>query len=695
MSAMPRFFLGLLTTVSLSLLALRVFTYSFSWSNVQALQIPISQWLSTLSIPISPVSLPFSSPGQPTDSDYLSYDLDHDISNWNLTQNPAYTTSNSNLIFTTASSLLQHWPNARYRNGHTIVPGRIPIGTIFYHGRSSPDMVESSKAGQKSGADAESTKEKEKEKEKAKAKKTKGDGDDCWFITLVTTRELRVLYFDGSSAAKMIGGSMDSQDAFAYRDELELEAEKAEEQKDAPSRWDDPGRIFGEVERLRRLCQWVEEQGLGVDGFVRMEMDFEVMLCDMSSGMDVLSFVNLAHSANPNSPSNFFSPGPDPSSSSTLDSTSSQSNHVPMANPRITIRNFELAHSASQHNAFPGEMKIKLDMDGLVSFYDEELVRKSPYFVDNDNDNHNHDDAPDRWTHQVRRVSKEDARRVRERVEEVLLRQKEMKAQGASGIDWQLLIQMLIKRYASRLETLEYLLAVGVRGLPEAGEGEGGIGIARMDSERVQTVFDQLEVALSPFILADAVPAPSPAVVTEKSKSGSTASSLDWASSVYKLCATTHTLYLHSPHILRKMTKSERTLLKAVEGSNKEICRVLVTFWAEGVENGLGLENMYHIKKGTNTQMGSLRQRWEKDLKVLMDWLDWSVWQRCRPACGPEACFLEMCYMPTWPYFAGTGGPPAGPAQGPDGMDTNAQSNRDDWERPKPMCIRRIAPYDF
>jgi hypothetical protein len=36
-----------------------------------------------------------------------------------------------NLIFTTIASLLQQWPNTRFRNGHTIVRGTIPVGTIL------------------------------------------------------------------------------------------------------------------------------------------------------------------------------------------------------------------------------------------------------------------------------------------------------------------------------------------------------------------------------------------------------------------------------------------------------------------------------------------------------------------------------------------------------------------------------------
>ncbi|KAJ7907753.1 hypothetical protein B0H13DRAFT_1618168 [Mycena leptocephala] len=39
------------------------------------------------------------------------------------------------LVFDTVGSGPQHWPNAIYQSGHTIVPGTIPTGTLLYYGR--------------------------------------------------------------------------------------------------------------------------------------------------------------------------------------------------------------------------------------------------------------------------------------------------------------------------------------------------------------------------------------------------------------------------------------------------------------------------------------------------------------------------------------------------------------------------------
>ena len=72
----------------------------------------------------------------------------------------------------------------------------------------------------------------------------------CYVITLQPKRDLRLLYFDGSSAAKIDDGPMESQDIIAW--------EKPR-----------PDKHVTERERIKALCEWGKPYGL--DGFVRME----------------------------------------------------------------------------------------------------------------------------------------------------------------------------------------------------------------------------------------------------------------------------------------------------------------------------------------------------------------------------------------------------------------------------------------
>ena len=66
--------------------------------------------------------------------------------------------------------------------------------------------------------------------------------------TYVTSRDLRLVYFDGSSASKLASGSMDVVDLLIWNEF-------------------DEGRIWDEYPRLAALCEWGKEWG--IDGYVR------------------------------------------------------------------------------------------------------------------------------------------------------------------------------------------------------------------------------------------------------------------------------------------------------------------------------------------------------------------------------------------------------------------------------------------
>jgi hypothetical protein len=82
------------------------------------------------------------------------------------------------------------------------------------------------------------------------------------------------------------------------------------------------------------------------------------------------------------------------------------------------------------------------------------------------------------------------------------------------------------------------------------------------------------------------------------------------------------------------MTSSERLLLTAIEDTTKEICRVTTNMWANGVMSGL--DSLFHVERDVEREVIQLMSDWRQDVKKLMSWLDWSVWVKCRPACGTE-----------------------------------------------------------
>ena len=122
--------------------------------------------------------------------------------------------------------------------GHNIVPGIIPKGTLLYHGAINNELPP--------GPEWVATDPEHSYIFCHDRPPYLEQG--CWHLTLATTRPLKILYFDGSSAAKIGYGSLDTQDLVA---------------------WGVSGShdIRDERERIRKLCKW--GRNFAVDGFVR------------------------------------------------------------------------------------------------------------------------------------------------------------------------------------------------------------------------------------------------------------------------------------------------------------------------------------------------------------------------------------------------------------------------------------------
>ncbi|KAG1865227.1 hypothetical protein C8R48DRAFT_188660 [Suillus tomentosus] len=519
-------------------------------------------------------------------------EVESDFGQWNLDEGPAVNAT-GHLVFETANSLLQNWANTRHRIGHTIVPGTIPVGTVLYHGAlTSPHLP--------TALDWVAV---EPEHSTFFCRGTIGTG--CWLLTLTVTRPMKVLYFDGNSAAKLPEGTIDTQDLVAWS-----------EMK--------PERVWNEEQRIKDLCKWGEKYG--VNGFVRMEMNFEIMICNFTSHMEVVSLLKLEStriSAHP------------------LD---------PPEDPDTTRHVLELMHSASWRENYPGETRIMLDYSGLVSFYDTALVPSLvPRRV-----------GLDRWDHRVAGISSEDIERVQDRLAQALTRP----LSTTSGIDWKTVLRVVVDRYASRLEFIQHLLNLTL--------DDGSI------FDHARQIQRQLRNVLLPYTVLTALP-PSTSVTANATNS--------WATPVFRECAVSHTASIASRGTT--LTPSERLLLQAVRETTHEICRVVTKMWASGMN--LGVDAFYPPERRPEVDhIDTLMGEWKEDVTQLISWLDWSVWVKCRPACG----FEEMCYLPTWPFgFVRT---PGAPLQGQwDSGSLWPDPNKGEWKRPQPKCIRRREPYGF
>ncbi|KAF7363139.1 hypothetical protein MVEN_00666400 [Mycena venus] len=521
------------------------------------------------------IVLPLASPPRQIPLQRVSPDSESLIRDWNLETTPD-TNWAGHLIFDTVSSLLQHWPNTRYRNGHTIVPGSVPIGTLLYHGRGD-NAIPTFPGWTATNPEHSFTFCKD-------SMTNNGSITGCWQLTFVTARPLRVLYFDGSSGAKMENGPMDAQDLLLWGRV-------------------DPARRMDERERINDLCAWGKD--LGIDGYARMEMDFEVMLCDFSNGVELLSADYL---------------------SAWMEGSARE--------PLI----FGTILSGSWHTRYPGETRVLLDLTKLVSFYDTSLA---PSLVP-------HRESKERWDHRVLGISAPDLAVVKRRLQDVLASGTDI----GSGVDWQTLYRVVVDRYADRLETLDYLLDTTTT--------------ENLD-ERAPIIQTELRIMLTPYILYTARPN---WLSTADSVSYADGRDEAWALPVWRACATRHTAHIHGNSRLQsRLTSSEHLLLGALDGTNREICRVLVRMWVTGVHAGVDA-----LLPGQETPvLSQILEQWRSDARSLIAWLDWSVWVKCRPMCPAE----EMCYLPTWPYFG-----------------VNEWDRKDEqWKRPQPRCIRKFQPY--
>ncbi|CAE6406913.1 unnamed protein product [Rhizoctonia solani] len=529
--------------------------------------------------------------------------------------------SYDNQIFFRLATLLQHWPNTRYPSGASIVPGAIPIGTTLYHGRSSteipsrPDWL---------AFDPEHS-----------ALFTRGSNGRLF--TFVATRPLRVLYFDGSSAAKLTSGAADTQDLLA---------------------WGHIGnQTFGEEQALiNDLCKWGKP--LGIDGYVRMELSFEVMYCDFYQGIGVVSSLHILPpeaSRMPGEPPGKGPGGPPlPKEPSLPDRSSGPPPPTPTgtrpphprfpAEPRpsnwkgallaMKQRSLEAFQAGAWHRRAPGEVRVRLDVARLVSLYDPALrsgmkARK----------------GLEKVQHRGKGLSQEDIKTFRAWVIDSV----QPTAPATSGVDWQALTTVIMDRYSSRLEYLQLLLK------PDH--------ISTNATAVVQDVRTVLMIMLMPDLTPDTVPRSTTRTTSNAAAQYSQirrreVQTDEWIKPILNHCSS----YLVSHLPQDKFTREERTLYAGISGTLHEICRVLSLLWSEAYD------------PLPTTQPISLISRWRVQVDGLMQWLDWPMWNKCTPECDLDS----ICFIPTWPMGIGRG--PGGHGKGEEDL------TKVDWT---PKCLHK------
>ncbi len=219
-----------------------------------------------------------------------------------------HTVANANHIFNTIHSSMRQWGSSLNHNGMSLFPAIVPQGTILYHGTSMQDAVtgmewvafERDHALQFAhlyltptpGRPVRGVKNVEEvhpdknsliflgnKQHVLHAQRQPYNSDPLWILpgylhSYSARKDLRLLYLDGSAAAKTNKGTLDISDLLLLNDSQMM--------------------TFADHDRARRLCQIAaKDWGGRIDGFVRMETGFEIIICSFAKSLRLVEALRM------------------------------------------------------------------------------------------------------------------------------------------------------------------------------------------------------------------------------------------------------------------------------------------------------------------------------------------------------------------------------------------------------------------
>lgn len=200
---------------------------------------------------------------------------------------------NANHIFNAIHSSMRQWGSSVHHNGMSIFLATVPQGTKFYHGTFQPEPITGTQwlafepeqatlfargmrfppPGKPPCNEWERKHKFMQQPKHRTVGKTPGDcgPETGWVHTYATVRDLRLLYVDGMSAGKSQIGTLDTQERVILNN----------------TEWSDP--VFNALERAERICKIARDNWKGrIDGVIRMEAGFEIILCSFERDLNLL-----------------------------------------------------------------------------------------------------------------------------------------------------------------------------------------------------------------------------------------------------------------------------------------------------------------------------------------------------------------------------------------------------------------------
>ncbi|GME79346.1 unnamed protein product [Ambrosiozyma monospora] len=180
---------------------------------------------------------------------------------------------NATAIFNDVNNVLKQKNTDLYPVGVSYLPVYIPEGTLLYHanrdGKTPSNITWAAMDYEFSYHYIDVPRVKPQNLHPTEKRDTKIPH----IFTLEVKRPLdKLILLTGASASKLPTGEMDSQYLLAQVDVYE---------------------DFDEKQMISKICRWGQENG-GLDGLVRLEVGFEVILCDVTDKLNVIHDLTLA-----------------------------------------------------------------------------------------------------------------------------------------------------------------------------------------------------------------------------------------------------------------------------------------------------------------------------------------------------------------------------------------------------------------
>lgn len=413
--------------------------------------------------------------------------------------------------------------------------------------------------------------------------------------TMTTTKELRVIYLDGHSATLTSTGTLDSEMAI-------LKGYVAE----------DPSEdlVYNEDQRAVELCQLVDK--LGIDGVVRMNAGFEILVCDYSK-----SNVRDLFATNITVPGNEFREQ-DPS----LPQDPHRQPPLGYGNDFAEQNGWEWVRSSTWHygNGDTGgipENRIRLDLCGLVSWYDPSLrsLIHSHHGGLRGNDTYENGWGLRRG-HRLLGATKEDIGTFREWIFEAASRQKKSKC---SDTDWQTLVETITIKYNSRAQEILFHL----------NKNSSDDQAAHMIIKNVYTLSHAL---LFPYLEYP--------IVAGVNKSEAEANSVARCSEAY------------TGHIdLESLSEFEVLIKESANIVNSRLCQWAwdIFEWSDSKMHGRleqsGRTTAANFENSKALQHEIVQRK--DETRSLLNWIGWDTWQKCDRECAPDVSYspLSTCFI--------------------------------------------------